>query len=138
MCFYKTWSVTFYDKNKKSIDHIAHLRKQFKYINTYDYIITLIKRRKNLVISHWKKEGPFIWSNLNLLNPKVLCAKFSWNGYSGSGEEDENVKSLRQRRQRTRDIFWSEKFTRATMTQWVRAFASFMAVWVFESQRWQT
>ena len=27
--------------------HIAHLRKQFKSINTYDYIITLIKRRKN-------------------------------------------------------------------------------------------
>ena len=129
MCFYKTWSVTVYDKNKKSIDHIDHLRKQFKYINTYDYIIILIKRRKNLVISHWKKEGPSIWSNLNLLNPKM---------YSGSGEEDENVKSLRQRQRRTRDIFWSEKFTRATMTQWVRAFASFMAIWVFESQRWQT
>ena len=26
--------------------HIAHLRKQFKSINTYDYIIMLIKRRK--------------------------------------------------------------------------------------------
>ena len=26
--------------------HIAHLRKEFKSINTYDYIITLIKRRK--------------------------------------------------------------------------------------------
>ena len=26
--------------------HIAHLRKQFKSINTYNYIITLIKRRK--------------------------------------------------------------------------------------------
>ena len=27
--------------------HIAHLRKQFKSINTYDYNITLITRRKN-------------------------------------------------------------------------------------------
>ena len=27
--------------------HIGHLRKQFKSINTYHYIITLIKRRKN-------------------------------------------------------------------------------------------
>ena len=27
--------------------HIAHQRKQFKSINTYDYVITLIKRRKN-------------------------------------------------------------------------------------------
>ena len=26
--------------------HITHLRKQFKSINTYNYIITLIKRRK--------------------------------------------------------------------------------------------
>ena len=30
--------------------HIAHLRKQFKSINTYNYIITLIKRRKKPVI----------------------------------------------------------------------------------------
>ena len=27
--------------------HIGHLRKQCKSIGTYDYIITLIKRRKN-------------------------------------------------------------------------------------------
>ena len=33
--------------NKRPMGHIAHLRKQFKSINTYDYIITLIKRRKN-------------------------------------------------------------------------------------------
>ena len=26
----------------------------------------------------------------------MLCAKFGWNWPSGSGEEDENVKSLRQ------------------------------------------
>ena len=30
--------------------HIAHLRKQFKSINTHDYIITLIKRRKKNII----------------------------------------------------------------------------------------
>ena len=29
--------------------HIAHLRKQFKSKNTYDYIITLIKRKKNII-----------------------------------------------------------------------------------------
>ena len=34
------------DINKRSMGHIAHLRKQFKSINTYDYIINLIKRRK--------------------------------------------------------------------------------------------
>ena len=35
-------------KNKRPMGHIAHLRKQFKSINTYDYIITLIKRRKKI------------------------------------------------------------------------------------------
>ena len=32
--------------NKRPMGNIAHLRKQFKSINTYDYIITMIKRRK--------------------------------------------------------------------------------------------
>ena len=145
--------------------HIAHLRKQFKSINTYDYIITRIKRRKKtlltlweftfssfeqnwilfiqkcfvlrlveigsvvlekkifkfhyfVIISTWKRAGPFIWTNLNPLHPSMLCAKFGWNWPCGSGEEDENVKSLRrQRRQRRRrqrrttDKFWSEKLT---------------------------
>ena len=37
--------------NKRPMGHIAHLRKQFKSINTYDYIITLIKRRKKNIIT---------------------------------------------------------------------------------------
>ena len=49
---------------------------------------------------------PFIWTNLN---PGILCAKFGWNWPSGSGEEDENVKSL-QTDGRTDDR-WSEKLT---------------------------
>ena len=32
------------------MSHIDHLRKQFKSINTYDYIITLIKRRKKTLL----------------------------------------------------------------------------------------
>ena len=34
--------------NKRPMGHNAHLRKQFKSINTYDYIIMLIKRRKKI------------------------------------------------------------------------------------------
>ena len=34
-------------KKQEAHGHIAHLRKQFKAINTYDYIITLIKRKKH-------------------------------------------------------------------------------------------
>ena len=40
----------------------------------------------------------FILKNLNPLHPRMLCAKFGWNWPSGSGEEDENVKSLHQDR----------------------------------------
>ena len=54
----------------------------------------------------WKRAGPFIWTNLNSLHPRMLCAKFGRNWRSGSGEEDENVKSLRQR---TTDKFLSKK-----------------------------
>ena len=40
-----------YFSNKRPMGHIAHLRKQFKSINTYDYIITLIKRRKKTLLT---------------------------------------------------------------------------------------
>ena len=36
----------FLKQNKRPMGHIPHLRKLFKSINTHDYIITLIKRRK--------------------------------------------------------------------------------------------
>ena len=39
-------------------------------------------------ISPWKRAGPFIWTNLNPLHPRMLCAKFDWKWVGGSGEED--------------------------------------------------
>ena len=45
----------------------------------------------------WKKAWPFIRTNLNFHYPRMLCVKFGWNWHSGSGEEDEYVKSIRQR-----------------------------------------
>ena len=53
-------------------------------------------------ISPWKKEGPFIWTNLNSLQPRMLCVKFGWNWPSSSGEEEKNGKSLGQWWQRRR------------------------------------
>ena len=41
---------------KRSTGHIAHQRKQFKSITTYDYIITLIRRKKPLS-SFWELYG---------------------------------------------------------------------------------
>ena len=35
-----------------------------------------------------EKGSPFIWTNLNPLLPRMLCAKFCWNWPSSSGEED--------------------------------------------------
>ena len=78
--------------------HIVHLGKQFKSINTYDYIIMLIMRRKKNIINFMRIHWFFIWTNLNPLHPMMLWAKFGCNWLSGSGEEDffnfDNVFSL--------------------------------------------
>ena len=74
-------------KNKRPMGHMAHLRKQFKSINIYDYIITLIKGRKKNIIDFKRIYWFFIWRNLNPLHPRMLCDKFGWNWLSGSGEE---------------------------------------------------
>ena len=85
-----------------------------------DFLIIPIFFEYFLIISPLDRVWPFVWTNLNLLHPVMLCAKFGWNRSSGSWQEDENVKSLqqrqrqRQRRQRQRqttDKFWSEKLT---------------------------
>ena len=44
-----TDELNFDNINKRPMGHMAHLRKQFKAINTYDYIITLVKRKKLLL-----------------------------------------------------------------------------------------
>ena len=73
-----------------------------------------------VIISPWKRASPFICINLNYLYWRLLCAMFGWNWHVGSGEEDENVKSLQQRQQqwqrqqqqrRTTNKFWSENLT---------------------------
>ena len=83
-------------------------RKRFlNFINVFSLFV---------IISPWKRVGPFILKNLNPLHQRMLCAKFGWNWPNGSLEEDENVKSLRQqiqwqqRRWKT-DKFWSEKIS---------------------------
>ena len=84
----------FYPHNKRPMGHIAHLRKQFKSINTYDYIITLIKRRKNNIIYFMRIFCFFIWRILNSPHQRMLCAKIGWNWRSGSGEENFWISSM--------------------------------------------
>ena len=84
----------FFEKTKRPMGHITHLRKQFKSINTYDYIIMLIWRRKKTIINFMRIYWSFIWTNLNPLHPRMLCAKFGWNWPSGSEEEDFLISSM--------------------------------------------
>ena len=58
--------------------HITHLRKHFKSINTYDYIIMLIKRRKkdklyeNFLVLHLNKIHGCFMPSLVEISPVVL------------------------------------------------------------------
>ena len=47
-----------------------------------------------VIISPWKKVGPFIWTNLNPHYPRRHSAKFDWNSSSCSGEEDFIISSV--------------------------------------------
>ena len=44
-----------------------------------DFLISSMNFCYFLIISPWKRIGPFIWTKLNPLHPKLLCAKFGWN-----------------------------------------------------------
>ena len=59
-----------------------------------DFLISSMYFQYFIIISTWKKAGPFVWTNLNSLHPRMLCAKFGWNWLSGSGEEDFFVSSM--------------------------------------------
>ena len=45
-----------------------------------------------VIIPPWKRTGLFIWTNENLLHPRMLRAKFGWNWPSVSWEEVESRK----------------------------------------------
>ena len=62
-----------------------------------------------VIISPYKRAGPFIWTNLNSLDPRMLCAKFGWNWLSGSWEEVTDGRTETDRQ--TTDERRSEKFT---------------------------
>ena len=58
-----------------------------------------------VIISPWRMTWLFIWTNWNLLHPKVLCANFwsPWQQWpSGSEEEIKQVKSLHTYRRKDR------------------------------------
>ena len=70
---------------KRPMGHIAHLRNQFKPINTFaqsiKFIILLIRiiRRITNCLFFWDTNGPFC-KTLSLLNPRILVPSFVENG----------------------------------------------------------
>ena len=59
-----------------------------------EFLISSMYFRYFVIISLWKKAWTFILTNLNLLHPRMLCAKFGWNWPSGSWEEDFLILSM--------------------------------------------
>ena len=53
-----------------------------------DFLNTSMYYRYFVIISPLNRMWPFIWTNLNPIYPRMICAKFGWNWPSGSGEED--------------------------------------------------
>ena len=52
-----------------------------------DFLLLSMYFHYSVIISPWKRAGPFIWTKLNPLHPRMLCAKLGWNRLSGSGED---------------------------------------------------
>ena len=78
-----------------------------------------------VLISPWKRAWSFIWSNLNSLYPRMLCAKFAWNRPSGSGKEDFLILSM---------YFCYFVFTYISL--WKGLGSSFEQFWISVTQGW--
>ena len=78
--------------NKRPMGHIAHLRKQFNSINTYDYHNVNWEKKKpnheNWMVLHLNK--------LEFPSSKIQMhsAIFGWNWPSGSGADDFSISAL--------------------------------------------
>ena len=77
-----------------------------------------------VIITPWKRAGPFIWKKINPHYPRMLFTKFGWNWFSGYGEED---------------IFFN--FVNVfcyivVISPWKRAGPSFEQTWIPITQGW--
>ena len=62
--------------------------EDFKILSMYYSYFVIISPWKRAGPFIWKRAGPFIWTNLNPIYPRKLCAKFGWNWPICSGQED--------------------------------------------------
>ena len=87
----------------------TYYRRFLNFVNVFSLFHKYLPLEKGRALHLNKLESPSL---------RVTCAKFGWNWTSGSGEEDENVKSLQTDRQtegrtdrRTTNDRWPEKLT---------------------------
>ena len=106
--FEQTW-ITFVQSLVKTGSVVLEKKilKHCQYLFCYFVITLRSPLEKDLALHLYKLESPL---------PKNTSIKFDWNWPSGSEEEDEDVKSLRQwwhqqRQPRTTDKFRSEQLT---------------------------
>ena len=59
-----------------------------------DFLISSMYFHYFVIISPWKRVGPFICTILNPLHHRMHCDKFGWNWLSGSGKEDFKTSSM--------------------------------------------
>ena len=57
--------------------------RSLNFVNVFSLFCNLCR-----IISHWERERPFIWTNLNPHHQRMLNAKFGWNWPSCYGKED--------------------------------------------------
>ena len=76
------------------IDPVVLDKKIFK-LHYWLFAISSIHFLYFGIISPWIRVGPFIWTNLNFLYQRMICAKLGQNMPICSGEENENVNSLK-------------------------------------------
>ena len=104
----------------------------------YQFWLILVRKKKFLnssiysrhfvINSPWKRAWHFIWTNLNFHHPRMLCAKFGRNWPSGSGDKDDNVKSLQTDRRTTDLSFllrWAKKVAPFRFESLIRDLRSF-------------
>ena len=59
-----------------------------------DFHISSMYFQYFIIISPWKRAGPFFWTKLNPLHLGILCAKYGWNWLSCPAEEDFLIYSM--------------------------------------------
>ena len=75
-----------------------------------DFFISSINVRLFVIIFPWKRAGLFIWTNINSLHPRMLCAKFVGTWWFWRRRQ-KSLRRQQRRQRRTTNKLWSEKLT---------------------------